>query len=186
MKLPELQTPRLILKEVTLDDVPAYERGFIDYDVIRHLSFVVPWPYPSGGVRAFLENIVFPLQGKDRWLWGIFLKPDLTELIGVVDLWRKGTPENRGFWLARAHWGKGIMTEAVFPVMDYAFDQLGFEKLVLANAQGNQPSRRVKEKTGARLVDVRPAKFVDPNYTQHEIWELSKEDWLAFRGGGAR
>lgn len=69
------------------------------------------------------------------------------------------------------------MTEAVEPVMDYAFTNLGFEKLVFANAVGNIKSRRVKEKTGARLLYIEPAKFVNPAYTEHEIWELKKEDW---------
>ena len=39
------------------------------------------------------------------------------------------------------------MTEAVVPVMDHAFNNLGFEKMVLANDLGNDRSRRVKEKT---------------------------------------
>ena len=69
------------------------------------------------------------------------------------------------------------MTEAVEPVMNYAFDGLGFTKLIFANAVGNRKSRRIKEKTGARLIDVRPAKFVNPAYTEHEVWELTKEEW---------
>jgi hypothetical protein len=40
-------------------------------------------------------------------------------------------------------------------------------------------SRRIKEKTGARLIDVRPAKFVDPSYSAHEIWELKRSDWIS-------
>ena len=35
----------------------------------------------------------------------------------------------------------------------------------------------VKEKTGARMVDVRPQAFVDPRFREHEIWELTKEEW---------
>lgn len=90
-------------------------------------------------------------------------------------MWREGRPENRGFWLGKPFWGKGYMTEAVAPVMDYAFNNFGFEKLVFANAVGNLKSRRVKEKTGAKLIDVKPAKFVNPEYTEHEIWELKRE-----------
>ena len=69
------------------------------------------------------------------------------------------------------------MTEAVAPVMDYAFAELGFEKLVFANAVGNQRSRRVKEKTGARFVRTEPGTFVNPAYTEREIWELTREEW---------
>lgn len=177
--LPVFKTDRLILRGVELSDAESYQKNFADYEVIRHLSHHVPWPYPEDGVYNFLKDGILPSQGSDRWTWAILLKDQPDEVIGVVDLWRKGSPENRGFWLARKHWGKGIMTEAVEPVMDYAFKYLGFETLIFANAVGNTRSRRVKEKTGAKLTDVKPAKFVDPQYTEHEIWELNKEDWFA-------
>jgi RimJ/RimL family protein N-acetyltransferase len=180
-KLPQFYTERLILRAVTIEDAYSYEKNFVDYEVIRHLSATVPWPYPKNGIIDFINNYILPNQGKQHWIWGIFLKQDSEELIGVVDLWRVGRPENRGFWLARKHWGKGLMTEAVFPVMDYAFNELGFDKLVFANAVGNMASRKIKEKTGAKLVDIRPANFVDPQYVEHEIWELTKSDWARFK-----
>ena len=74
------------------------------------------------------------------------------------------------------------MTEAVVPITSYAFNELGFEKLTLTNAAGNFRSRRVKEKTGALLIGRAPASFVNPQYTEHEIWELTKEAWLRFMG----
>ena len=175
--LPQFDTSRLILREVTYADVPAYKKHFVDYEVIRHLAACVPWPYPEDGIETFLSEVVLPRQGKDKWVWGIYLKSNPSELIGVVDLWREGKPENRGFWLGHKFWGQGLMTEAVEPVMDYAFDVLGFEKLVFTNAVGNIGSRRIKEKTGARMVDVRPQAFVDPRFREHEIWELTKEEW---------
>lgn len=175
--IPQFETQRLILKEVTLKDIPAYEKYFVNYEIISHLSSQVPWPYPAQGVQQFLEGLIFPNIGKNMWFWGIFEKQNPTELIGVVHLWREGRPEHRGFWLGKPFWGKGYMTEAVDPVMNYAFDHLGFEKLVFANAVGNKQSRRIKEKTGARLIKIEPAKFVNPAYTEHEVWELTKQEW---------
>lgn len=175
--LPIFETKRLILRGVTESDAPSWQKHFVDYEVIRNLSSLVPWPYPENGVLSFMKNVIFPHQGIDRWVWGIFLKENPNELIGAVDLWREGKPEHRGFWLARKYWGQGLMTEAVEPIMDYAFDELGFEVLVFANAVGNIGSRRIKEKTGARLLGVEPAKFVDPKFTEHELWELRKENW---------
>jgi RimJ/RimL family protein N-acetyltransferase len=175
--LPEFTTDRLKLKGVTEADVAVWTKHFVDYEVIRHLAAKVPWPYPDNGVRDFVMNQILPHQGKDRWVWGIYLKENPNELIGVVDLWRPGTPENRGFWLGKEFWGRGIMTEAVRPVMEYAFDALGFEVMIFANAKGNVRSRRIKEKSGARLVRVESADFVDPDFTEQEIWELTKEEW---------
>ena len=69
------------------------------------------------------------------------------------------------------------MTEAVYPVVDYAFDYLEFPELIFSNAAGNVGSRRIKEKTGCELIDVRPGKFVDPALTEQELWKLTIENW---------
>jgi [ribosomal protein S5]-alanine N-acetyltransferase len=174
--LPRLETERLILREVTEADVPSYERHFVGYEVVSQLSNSVPWPYPKGGILNYLRADVMPRQGIDRWSWGIFLKQNAGDMIGGVDLWREAKPENRGFWLGRKFWGRGLMTEAVTPVMDYAFDGRGFEKLMFTNAVGNRGSRRVKEKTGGRLMRTEPARFVYPAYLEREVWELNRDE----------
>ena len=175
--LPEFITDRLCVRGITLDDAASYEHNFVDYEVIRHLSHLVPWPYPAGGVYSFLQTLILPEQRINRWMWVLTLKEKREDVIGGLELWRDGKPENRGFWLAKPYWGQGLMTEAVVPITDYAFHHLDFEKLVFSNAVGNIRSRRIKEKTGARLVDIRPGQFVDPSLIEREIWELTKTEW---------
>ncbi|GLQ86461.1 GNAT family N-acetyltransferase [Dyella flagellata] len=180
MPIPMLATERLNLLGVTEADAEAYEHHFVDYEVIRHLSAEVPWPFPAGGVQAFIRDQIVPVQGQDRWVWGLHRK-SVDGLIGTIDLRRYGERKNRGFWLGRAFWGHGYMTEAVIRVNDFAFDELGFERLIFANAVGNERSRNIKLRTGARLVGLTPGAFVDPGYTRQEIWELTKEQWVAWR-----
>lgn len=181
--IPTLTTERLILRAVVESDIPAVQRNFNDYELVRNLSAVVPWPYPADGAFTWFHNYVAPNQGKVKWVWAITLRESPSELIGVVDLWREGCPENRGFWLSRQHWGKGYMTEAVIPVTDLAFDVLGFDKLILSNAVGNERSARVKEKCGARRIGEKPSSFVDPSFTASELWELTKESWRSHKAG---
>jgi RimJ/RimL family protein N-acetyltransferase len=178
--LPLFTTDRLFLKGISEQDTTSYKKHFIDYDVIQYLSNQVSWPYPENGVEEFIKNVILPNQNKNRWAWGIFLKENPNELIGCIDLWREGKPENRGFWLGKLFWNKGIMTEANYPVLNYAFHNLAFEKLVFANAVGNFASRKVKEKTGCSLIKVQPAQFVNQKFTHQEIWELTKEHWLLY------
>lgn len=181
---PAFETERLLLRHPVEADIPSYQKNFNDYEVIGHLARHVPWPYPEDGVAYYLRDILYPgLTAGDRWFWALALKTEPTEVIGGIELWRQGKPENRGFWLAKRLWGRGLMSEAVAPVTEFAFGELGFEKLVFANAVGNARSRRIKEKQGARLVRVEPAAFVDPRYTEHEVWELAKADWAKRRPG---
>jgi RimJ/RimL family protein N-acetyltransferase len=178
--IPTFETDRLILRGVQISDAPSYQKNFAHHDVIKFLSANVPWPYPENGAEFYIKNMVLPQQGKTRWNWGIFLKSDPHELVGAVELFHPGIPENRGFWLSQKLWGKGIMTEAVKPVIDFAFNILNLKSLIFANAIENTGSHRVKEKTGARPIDIRPAKYADPNLTHAQYWELTKDDWDMF------
>ena len=176
---PIFATERLYLRGVTATDIAAYTDDFVNYEVIRNLSAAVPWPYPEGGVRDYVLNHLIPTQGHNHWAWSVCLKENPVRQIGNITLWRPGTPENRGFWLAQKHWGNGYMTEAVRPVMDYAFDILEFDKLIFANAAKNHRSRRIKEKTGAQLVRTEPGAYVDPALDVQEVWELTRAKWRA-------
>ena len=177
MKIPVFETKRLFLRGVRLEDAASYEKNFVDYKVVQHLSHKVPWPYPKGGVKEFLQKEVLPNQGLTRWFWVFFLKENRDEVIGSIELLKNAQPGNRGFWLARQYWGKGFMTEAIAPVTDYAFEHIKFEKLIFAHAVGNDRSRRIKEKTGALYVGKQLEKFVNPNYKEVELWELTKQAW---------
>jgi RimJ/RimL family protein N-acetyltransferase len=173
----ELETERLILRDVRLADPAAYTKNFAVYDIVRHLAAAIPWPYPQTGFADFIAGRIEPEQGKTCWCWALYLKTDPAEPIGNIDLRWGDNKENRGFWLARQYWGHGYMTEATDAVTDYAFDVLGFERLIVSNAVGNTRSRRIKEKAGALWLRNEPFKFVDPALVEREVWELTKAAW---------
>jgi ribosomal-protein-alanine N-acetyltransferase len=178
--LPIFETERLILRGVTEKDIPAWRQHLADYEIASNLV--------RDGFFFHPEAIFPERQGKSQWVWGIFLKSQPDKLIGIVCLLlhnqcqREGTPANRGFWLAKDHWGKGIITEAIFPVMEYAFNNLNFDRMILANALGNMQLRRIKEKDGAVFLRTEPAysPYVNPDYKERELWELTKERWETF------
>ena len=129
-----------------------------------------------------LQTEHYPLlPGKEKWMWAITLKEKPEELIRAVELVKKANPANRGFWLGEPFWGKGYMTEAVIPITDYAFNELGFQKLIFENAVGNSRSRRIKEKTGAKYIKTVKNQYVDPELTEGELFELTASAWRESR-----
>lgn len=175
--VPTFYTKRLVIRELAESDAPAYNRHFVNYEIIRHLGGHVPWPYPEDGVINYIRNDILPHQGKDKWVWAIALKESPNELIGVIEFLKNPSPTNRGFWLGEPFWGRGYMTEAIEPVTAFAFETLGFQKLIFGNAAGNKRSARIKEKSGVRFVRREPGRYVDPELRERDIYELTKDSW---------
>lgn len=152
MKTPTLETERLILRPISLDDAPAVQKLFNNWEVVQYLTAKTPWPYPDGEALKFLRDTVIPQVQAGKWhVWALVFKNGNQKAIGMMNLRldiekNKG---NRGFWLAHEFHSRGLMTEAVIAANNFAFNTLGIEKLIVHNAKSNIASRRVKEKTGA-------------------------------------
>jgi RimJ/RimL family protein N-acetyltransferase len=101
-------------------------------------------------------------------------------MIGNISLMR-GESENRGFWIAPAWQGQGLMSEACDAVTDYWFSTLKFPVLRAPKAAANTASRRISEKQGMRLVETVEREYVSGRLAT-EIWEITAEEWQARRG----
>jgi ribosomal-protein-alanine N-acetyltransferase len=53
-----------------------------------------------------------------------------------------------GYMIARPYWGQGYATEAARAIRDYAFERLGFDRLISLVQPGNVASQRVALKNG--------------------------------------
>lgn len=179
---PALQTRRLWLRPLSVDDAPAVQKYFNNVNIIGRLSKRVPWPYPDDGALTFLRDVVVPAMANgDAYGWGIVPKYGPNEVIGLIEQ-RLGEFEqgSRGFWLGEPFWGRGYMTEAIIRTQDYLLLDAGIDRMVLLNSEDNVASRRVKEKTGA----VRIGTAVLEHHHGSDVcdkWELTREQWLAWK-----
>jgi ribosomal-protein-alanine N-acetyltransferase len=180
MDTPTLQTRRLVLRPLALSDAPAIQRHFNNWNIIKNLALVVPWPYPDDGAETFIRQQLGRIAtGTEIYQWVLVLRSGDGHAIGNIRfLPRADAPKgNRGFWLAESYWNHGLMTEAIAAVNDFAFQTLGIESFHVCNAASNAASRRVKQKTGAEFVG-----HVDlPHHngqSKAERWIVTRESWL--------
>jgi RimJ/RimL family protein N-acetyltransferase len=176
---PVLETQRLILRPLRLDDAPAIQRLFPHWEIVRCLLAACPWPYPEDGAETNVRDCLAKMARGEQFYWTITLKGGGDELVGRIGLHPDtGDQEMRGFWLARHLWGRGLATEAAEAVTAYAFDTLGWPVLYVTNAATNLASHRIKEKQGFELVEVREGVFVE-GVQPKEVWRLTADAWRA-------
>lgn len=181
MTPPIIETPRLSLRPPRVEDAPALQRWFSNWNVVQHLTTRVPWPYPHDGAITFLRDVALPaIDAGEALSWAI-TQHGHDELVGFIEYMFEDTGAgNRGFWLAEHLWGRGYMTEAVTAVQDYVLLELGVERMIVLNSITNPASRRIKEKTGARLLgQVELAHHNGEPLS--DKWEVTREDWARYR-----
>jgi ribosomal-protein-alanine N-acetyltransferase len=180
---PVLETARLILRPLAERDVPAIQRIFPQWEVVRYLNAQVPWPYPEDGAATNTAMCLEKRAKGEQFYWAITLKGGDDELRGRIDLWPDDGARHdmRGFWLDPLLHGQGLMTEAAEAVTGYAFRVLGWPYLYLTNAVQNRASRRVKEKQGAEHLGVEAWPSAS-GPGERDLWKLTREAWLARNG----
>jgi len=136
-------TERLLLRPGWIEDAPALARAIGDRDVARNLARV-PWPYSEADAEAFLSLPQNP--ARPRFL--VCLRSN-NQIVGGIGLDGDEEP-NLGYWIARAHWGRGYATEAGRAVLALADASLRLPQIKACHALDNPGSGAVLRKLGFR------------------------------------
>jgi [ribosomal protein S5]-alanine N-acetyltransferase len=144
---PILETPRLILREFTLDDVDVLARVLSDAETMRFY----PAPFDRDGVEKWISRNIGRYEKDGFGLWAAVLKAK-GEVIGDCGLTVQnvdGVDEVEiGYHTRRDLWGQGLATEAARACRDFGFARLGVDQLISIIRPENLASRRVAEKNG--------------------------------------
>ena len=180
-----LETPRLVIRQFTEDDVDNLFNLNSDPEVMRYLTGGRPTPREE--IRD--QIIPFHLAVYDRMdrlgTWaaesaatGEFLgwfhfRPGSDGDITNIDL---------GYRLRKAAWNMGYATEGSRALISMGFTDLGIERICAHTLTVNTASRHVLEKCGLTLVRTTPYEGADviEGAEQGEVeYALTKPEWEA-------
>lgn len=83
-----------------------------------------------------------------------------------------------GYWLDEAHRGKGMMTKACRAMVDYAFRELGLNRVEIRAASGNRGSRAIPERLGFTQEGiVRETEWLYDHFVDQVIYGILAKDW---------
>jgi RimJ/RimL family protein N-acetyltransferase len=145
-----LETERLTLRMFREGDLEAYAAICADPEVMRYLGDGTP--LDRAGAWRQMAMIVGHWQLRGYGLLAIEERAS-GELIGRAGFFEpEGWPGfELGWMLRRASWGRGYATEATRRLLEYAFTDLGRERVISLIRPTNAPSIRVAERLGERL-----------------------------------
>jgi RimJ/RimL family protein N-acetyltransferase len=153
LRRPVLALPGLpvVLRPFTLADAPALVRHGNDQSIAQNMRDVFPHPYTTESAERYL-NFVASEQGMKDATLCIEVEGEAAGSISLLfkhDISRRSA--EIGYWLGRAHWGKGYGTAAVRALTNYGFAQFDLARIYAVVFAHNAASGRVLEKAGYEL-----------------------------------
>jgi RimJ/RimL family protein N-acetyltransferase len=136
-----------------VEDAESLARHANDREVWRNMRDLFPHPYDLAAARAWLARVV---PERPVRMFSIEVEGEAAGGIGVTpftDVYRRGG--EIGYWLGRAHWNRGIVSEALRAVTAYAFETLDLVRVEAAAFAWNPASMRALEKAGYAREGVR-------------------------------
>lgn len=147
MKTPVLETDRLILRPLSLDDAEhIFKTWTSDEDVAKYMIWDVH--ESVNDTIDWLKQEVNDIDSDDVYTWGLVLK-DTNTLFGTIALNKKADGTSGfGYNIAKAYWKKGFTTEAGRKVLDFANKTLNIKKIFCRHADENIASMKTMKKLG--------------------------------------
>ena len=145
---PELETPRLILRQWRDGDADALAAMNADPEVMRYY----PAPLSRDESDAALASMRETWRRDGISFWAVASKDG--ELIGFCGLNRIYRPPHLaggvkiGWRLSRSAWGKGFATEAARASLGYGFADMGLEEIISVTVAANARSCAVMQRLG--------------------------------------
>jgi ribosomal-protein-alanine N-acetyltransferase len=141
-------------------DAPSIARHVNDAEVCRYL-LLVPYPYALTDAESWIAQVSaespevnFGIDLGGEIVGGIGLQVNTATAPGAA-------PHSAeiGYWLGRAYWGRGVVTEAVAALTAWAFSELRLKRLHAGVFGPNVASTRVLTKAGYEYEGRRRAHY---------------------------
>ena len=172
-----IETARLILRVPRRDDLDPWAAMMADEEVARYIGGVMPravtWRAMMTMIGAWhaCGFAMFSVIEKATGRW-----------IGRLGPWMpEGWPGPEVGWaVVRECWGQGYATEGSAAAIDWAFDRLGWDRVIHSIHPANAASQAVARKLGSR--NLGPG-VLPPPYegSPIDIWGQSRREWRACR-----
>ena len=180
----ELQSQRLLLREITARDVSDIFEIYSDPEVMLYFDDRFAFQDLSEA-EQMISGYQNEIRDQNGMRWGIVLK-ESGKLIGTCGFHAISDYHKRietGYDLNRHYWGKGFMSEALSLIIDHAFTVSDVNRIEAFVETPNTASRSLLEKLGFKLEGLlREHEMCRGNLIDIQILSLLRKDRKAADG----
>jgi len=173
--------PRLVLRELTVEDWPKVHAYSAHPEVVRYQ----PWgPNVPEESRAFVEQAVIAAQAVPRTEYQLAMTlVDGGRFVGTGVLWLRNPDHGQGeigYFLHPDAWDRGYATEAALLLLDFGFRELRLHRIAATCDPRNAASARVLEKAGMTYEGrLRETMRLRDGWRDSSVYSILAHEWRA-------
>lgn len=173
----QLETDRLILRQYKLTDAEdMFENWVTDEEAARFWEWTPHMDISE--TKSLLKQWIAEYSDNEYYHWVIINKSD-QKAVGYIYLNSIDNLEKSAaihYFLSRKLWNQGLMTEACKRIIKYAFNEVGFHKIISYHHINNPASGKVMQKCGMQFTGTE-FRFSDNNNLngEYHYYEITKE-----------
>ena len=174
-----LESDRLLLRQVTVDDVKEVFELRSNPETMKYIPRPLVTNYDEA--LAHIKMINDKIETNEGINWAVTLKGS-DKLLGIVGhyriQWHNFRSEIGYMFLPECH-GKGIATEVIKLLIDYGFDEMNMHSLEAVIDPENFASARVLEKNGfVKEAHILENEYYEGKFIDSVIYSLLKRNRL--------
>ncbi len=177
-EFPEFTTDRLFLRMIKESDIPALFEIKADREITSRYGREPHTEIEQ--TSRWVEEIFRDYREERTLFWCITLKGN-DRPIGTFTLWNMNLESfmaELGYELSRNYQGRGIMSEALLPLFDWAFQVMGLNRIEACPLKMNTPSVALLEKLGFQYEgNLRERIFFNRNFEDQLYYSILRSDW---------
>ncbi len=163
-------------------DATHAEELFRLTDVNReYLRQWLPWVDSTISVNDtldFIKSCKEQSERNDGFQSAIVLDEKIVGMIGLVCVNNLSKKAEIGYWLSASHQGKGIMTKSCKAVVEYCFDTLNLNKIIIHCAVENKASQGIPKRLNFKTEGIlRQDGFLNGKFVDHIRYAMLREEW---------
>jgi len=162
----QIKGKEIILRKLHISDAEAVYSKFHRPEILKWIFFQPPKNFNVNDQKEWIKKISVKIRKRKSYVFGIIL-PRQKDVIGIIGLekfnWGNKNAQI-GYWLAKDHWGKGLIPKAVHLILAFAFRKLKLHRVYAAVFADNIQSQKVLEKCG----------FIKEGLTRHATFRFNR------------
>jgi ribosomal-protein-alanine N-acetyltransferase len=174
-----LESERLVLKEVPMEQRNRFFEIFSDREVLRYTDREIT--HTIDEAILYLKNCQLRAEKKQHFFLGLFRKSD-NKLLGILSLYHidvKHSFASLGILLAKEYWRMGYMSEAMLRFLKFYFIELGFHRIEAQTFVDNLPAVKFFEKLKFSNEGILRENFmIEGKYENSYLFSMLDADYL--------